>query len=49
MSVCLTVNEVTKDAMFRGTELLRKCVLESQKDWHEISAGAAERGIFHLP
>ena len=27
MSVCLTLNEVTKDAMFRGTEILRKCVL----------------------
>ena len=32
--------------MFRGTEILRKCVLKNQKDWHEISAGAAERGIF---
>ena len=48
MSVCLTLNEVTNDAMFRGTEILRNCVLESQKDWHETSAGTAERGIFTL-
>ena len=48
MSVNLTLNEVTKDAMFRGTEILRKCVLESQKGWHEIYAKTAERGIFHL-
>ena len=46
MSVCLSLNEVAKDARFCGTEILRKCVLESQKDWHEISAGAAEREIF---
>ena len=28
MSVCLTLDEVTRDATFRGTAIQRKCVLD---------------------